>query len=90
MPYMQKRQKQQITMILQINLLLFDGAWTSLTGKPSFATVATSGSYNDLLNRPTLFDGTWTNITGKPTTLAGYGITDGMSTSHATMELHLQ
>ena len=63
---------------------LFDGAWTSLTGKPSFATVATSGSYNDLLNRPTLFDGTWTNITGKPTTLAGYGITNGMSTSHVT------
>ena len=36
---------------------LFDGTWTSLTGKPSFATVATSGSYNDLANRPTLFDG---------------------------------
>ncbi len=63
---------------------LFDGAWTSLTGKPSFANVATSGSYNDLTNKPTLFDGTWTNITGKPTTLTGYGITDGMSISHAT------
>ena len=59
---------------------LFDGAWTSLTGKPSFATVATSGSYNDLLNRPTLFDGSWSGITAKPTTLTGYGITDAMST----------
>ncbi len=56
---------------------LFDGTWTSLTGKPSFATVATSGSYNDLLNKPTLFDGAWSGITAKPTTLAGYGITDG-------------
>ena len=62
---------------------LFDGAWTSLTGKPSFATVATSGSYNDLLNRPTLFDGSWSGITAKPTTLTGYGITDAMSISHA-------
>jgi hypothetical protein len=76
--------------------ILFDGTWASLTAKPSFATVATSGSYNDLTNKPalfsgnyidltnkpTLFNGTWANITGKPTTLAGYGITDGMNTSH--------
>jgi len=27
-------------------------AWTSITGKPSFATVATSGDYNDLINKP--------------------------------------
>jgi len=68
----------------------FSGAWADLTGKPAFATVATSGSYNDLLNRPTLFsgsyndltnkpalfNGTWSSLTGKPTTLAGYGITD--------------
>ena len=61
---------------------LFDGTWTSLTGKPSFATVSTTGSYNDLTNKPTLFDGSWSGITSKPTTLAGYGITNGMSTSH--------
>ena len=36
---------------------LFDGTWTSLSGKPSFAAVATSGIYNDLLNKPALFDG---------------------------------
>lgn len=29
-------------------------SWDSLTGKPTFATVATSGSYNDLLNKPTI------------------------------------
>jgi hypothetical protein len=33
---------------------LFDGAWSSLTGKPAFATVATSGSYNDLTNKPSI------------------------------------
>lgn len=29
-------------------------AWSAITGKPSFATVATSGSYNDLNNKPTI------------------------------------
>lgn len=29
-------------------------AWANVSGKPSFATVATSGSYNDLSNRPTI------------------------------------
>jgi uncharacterized protein (TIGR02145 family) len=48
--------------------LLFDGSWNSLTGKPTFSIVATSGLFSDLLS--------------KPTTLSGYGITDGMSTSH--------
>lgn len=28
--------------------------WTEITGKPTFATVATSGSYNDLSNKPTI------------------------------------
>ncbi|MEI8205020.1 MAG: hypothetical protein WCH34_18525, partial [Bacteroidota bacterium] len=34
--------------------ILFDGTWNSLTGKPSLATVATSGSYTDLSNKPTI------------------------------------
>lgn len=29
-------------------------AWNDITGKPTFATVATSGSYNDLSNKPTI------------------------------------
>jgi hypothetical protein len=29
-------------------------AWSEITGKPSFATVATSGSYTDLANKPTI------------------------------------
>ena len=28
--------------------------WSGVTGKPTFATVATSGSYNDLTNKPTI------------------------------------
>lgn len=28
--------------------------WSTITGKPSFATVATSGNYNDLTNKPTI------------------------------------
>ena len=29
-------------------------AWADITGKPTFATVATSGSYNDLSDKPTI------------------------------------
>jgi hypothetical protein len=29
-------------------------SWSSITGKPSFATVATSGSYTDLINKPSI------------------------------------
>lgn len=29
-------------------------AWNNVSGKPDFATVATSGSYNDLKNKPTI------------------------------------
>ena len=29
-------------------------SWTDVSGKPSFATVATTGSYNDLTNKPTI------------------------------------
>jgi hypothetical protein len=33
-------------------------AWSAVTGKPSFATVATTGDYNDLINKPTGSGGT--------------------------------
>lgn len=29
-------------------------SWSQVTGKPNFSTVATSGSYNDLINKPTI------------------------------------
>jgi uncharacterized protein (TIGR02145 family) len=56
---------------------LFSGSYNDLTNKP----VLFSGNYNDLTNKPVLFDGTWTSLTGKPSTLAGYGITDAVTTS---------
>ena len=45
---------------------VFDGAYSSLSGTPSLATVATSGSYTDLTNKPTLFSGSYTDLTNKP------------------------
>ena len=43
---------------------VFDGAYTSLSGAPTLATVATTGSYADLLNKPTLFSGAYADLTG--------------------------
>lgn len=42
-------------------------AWGDIAGKPTFATVATSGSYNDLTNKPTnlVTTNTVQKITGK-------------------------
>lgn len=36
-------------------------AWSSITGKPSFATLATSGSYLDLSDKPTIYAFTGSN-----------------------------
>jgi len=57
-------------------------SWSDVSGKPTFASIATSGSYSDLTNKPTLFSGSFIDLTNKPTTLSGYGITDAMNTSH--------
>ena len=43
--------------------------WTDVSGKPTFATVATSGSYNDLSNKPTALS-SFTNDSGFITTTA--------------------
>lgn len=71
-------------------------AWDIVSGKPSFATVATSGKYSDLSGTPSSLPASdvydwakavskpsyaFSEITGKPTTLGGYGITDALSTS---------
>lgn len=57
--------------------------WGNVTGKPTFAAVATSGSYNDLSNKPTIptipSTYAWSAITSTPTTIAGYGITDAIT-----------
>lgn len=41
--------------------------WASITGKPSFAAVSTSGAYSDLSGRPTLFSGAYADLSGIPT-----------------------
>lgn len=52
--------------------------WTNVLGKPSFAAVATSGSYLDLSNRPTLATvattGSYNDLTNKPTIPAAYAV----------------
>lgn len=42
-------------------------SWNDVQSKPTFATVATTGSYNDLINRPSLFSGSYNDLTNKPT-----------------------
>ena len=55
----------------------FNGQYSSLTGTPTLATVATTGSYNDLSDQPTIPGGTVTEITtispiaGGPITTTG-------------------
>lgn len=51
-------------------------AWNNITGKPNFATVATSGSYNDLANKPNLATvattGSYNDLGNKPTIPEAY------------------
>lgn len=50
---------------------LFSGAYTDLTGKPTYAAVAISGAYSDLTGRPTLStvatSGLYADLLSKPT-----------------------
>ena len=50
------------------NLTDVVAAWADITGKPTFATVATSGAYSDLTGTPTI-----------PSDLTDLGISDGTS-----------
>jgi hypothetical protein len=60
------------------NKFLNDLNWSSISGKPTFATVATSGSYTDLTGRPTLStvatSGSYTDLTNKPTIPSAYAL----------------
>lgn len=49
--------------------------WSNLSGKPSFATVATSGNYNDLSNKP--------SIPTVPTNISAFTNDSGYITSSA-------
>lgn len=54
--------------------------WANITGKPTFAAVATSGSYNDLTNKPTI-PSAYTLPTASSTVLGGVKIGSGISIS---------
>lgn len=54
-------------------------AWAGVTGKPSFAAVATSGSYNDLSNKPSI--PTISNVNTGYAANADYAITAGSASS---------
>ena len=46
--------------------------WNDVSGKPTFATVATSGDYNDLINKPTIPDTTHMVTDNTNQTIGGY------------------
>lgn len=56
-------------------------AWTGVSGKPSFAVVATSGSYNDLSNKPSI--PTPSNLHSGYAANADYAVTAGSASSAA-------
>lgn len=67
-------------------------AWGDITGKPTLATVATSGSYNDLSDKPTiptdnnqLANGAgYQTASDVSTTLSSYSTTSDMNTAIST------
>jgi len=59
-----------------ITITGFDGAFSSLTGKPT--TIAGYGITD-------AFDGAFGSLTGTPTTLAGYGITDAATSAQGAL-----
>ena len=51
--------------------MAFVDTLTSLSNNLGLSSVATSGSYNDLANKPTLFSGDYTDLDNKPTLFSG-------------------
>ena len=60
-------------------------SWSQISGKPTFATVATSGSYNDLTNKPAI-PSAYTLPKATTSTLGGIKVGDGLEiTSDGTL-----
>lgn len=57
----------------------FDGAYSSLTGKPDLSIYYLASNPNGYIS--SVPAQSWSSITSKPTTLSGYGITDAVSSS---------
>ena len=61
---------------------LFSGSYSDLTNKPTIPT-AFSGSYSDLSNKPTLFSGSYSDLSNKPTLVTALsGLTDVDATTN--------
>jgi len=81
-----------------LTLTVSNQTWSQITGKPTFATVATTGSYTDLTNQPTiptntnqLTNGagyvTSTGIASQTGNSGKYLTTDGSTTSWGTITI---
>ena len=44
----------------------WDKDYNDLSNKPNLSTVATTGNYSDLVNKPTLFDGNYNSLSNRP------------------------
>lgn len=60
------------------NVLVNYFSWANILGKPSFSTVATTGNYNDLLNKPAIHS-PYTLPIASSTTLGGVKIGNGLT-----------
>lgn len=63
-------------------------SWTDVTNKPSFATVATSGSYNDLSNKPTIISINDSSTTATAQTWSAKKINDSLAGKAASSHTH--
>ena len=61
-------------------------SWDKVSGKPTFAAVATSGSYNDLSNKPTI-PAAYSLPTASATTKGGVKVGNGLSIDASTEKL---
>lgn len=59
-------------------------SWDSISGKPSFSAVATSGSYNDLSNKPTI-----PSVGNGTVTITQNGVTKGSFTLNQSGNAHI-
>lgn len=86
---MRENEKILLLQDYKVNKHLFDKFgidYDKLLNKPNLSTVATTGDYEDLLNKPDFPDfpdlstvattGSYNDLIDKPTTLSGYGITN--------------
>ena len=60
-----------LTTLVGTKVSTSDLTWTNVTGKPTFALVASTNSYNSLDDTPALFSGAYADLSGKPALFSG-------------------